>query len=211
VLPLTQRRDVPGFYGTRHRAGMGLAERSDALVIVVSEERGKVTLMSGSKLQQHMADRDQLIKALQQVQSVVRESGASRLRRYLLVDLGLKLAALGLAVLIWSMSYLASGTTIRTVSAPVEFSNVPAGMEITEQSADTLEIQVRGSPWVMDSVSLGKLIANFDLRSLHPGTNTLRLAPGTLDLPPGVAVDRVIPDKIRVVAVRSETRRPQEK
>jgi len=211
VLPLTQRRDVPGFYGTRHRAGMGLAERSDAQVIVVSEERGKVTLMSGSKLQQHMADRDQLITALEQVQSVVRESGASRLRRYLLVDLGLKLAALGLAVLIWSMSYLASGTTIRTVSAPVEFSNVPAGMEITEQSADTLEIQVRGSPWVMDSVSLGKLIANFDLRSLHPGTNTLRLAPGTLDLPPGVAVDRVIPDKIRVVAVRSETRRPQEK
>ena len=211
VLPLTQRRDVPGFYGTRHRAGMGLAERTDALVIVVSEERGKVTLMSGSKLQQHMADRDQLIKALQQVQSVVRESGASRLRRYLLVDRGLKLAALGLAVLIWSMSYLASGTTIRTVTAPVEFSNVPTGMEITEQSADTLEIQVRGSPWVMDSVSLGKLIANFDLGGLHAGANTLRLVPGTLDLPPGVAVDRVIPDKIRVVAVRSETRRPQEK
>ena len=210
VLPLTQRRDVPGFYGTRHRAGMGLAERCDALVTVVSEERGDVTLMYGSKIEL-MHNREQLMTALQQVHRVVRESTVSRLRRYFFVDLRLKLAAAGLAVLIWSMSFLASGTTIRTVTAPVEFSNVPAGMQITEQSADTLEIQVRGSPWVMDSVSPQKLIANFDLRGLHPGTNTLRLVPGTLDLPPGVAVDRVIPDKIRVIAVRSETPRPRER
>lgn len=208
VLPLTQRRDVPGFYGTRHRAGMGIAERCDALVTVVSEERGDVTLMYGSKIQL-IGNREQLMTALQQVQSVVRESTVSRLRRYFFVDLRLKLAAAGLAVLIWSMSFLASGTTIRTVTAPVEFNNVPAGMEITEQSADTLDIQVRGSPWVMDSVSPEKLIANFDLRSVHPGTNTLRLVPGTLDLPPGVAVDRVIPDKIRVIAVRAETERPR--
>ena len=46
VLPLTQRPDVPEQYGTRHRAGMGLAERSDAVVVVSSEERGEVTVMS---------------------------------------------------------------------------------------------------------------------------------------------------------------------
>src|SRR6516162_6757797 len=47
VLPLTGREDVPMEYGTRHRAAIGLAERTDALCIVVSEERGEITVIRG--------------------------------------------------------------------------------------------------------------------------------------------------------------------
>ena len=38
ILPLSHRDDLPSFYGTRHRAALGLAERTDALVLAVSEE-----------------------------------------------------------------------------------------------------------------------------------------------------------------------------
>jgi uncharacterized protein (TIGR00159 family) len=112
VLPLTHRSDLPGYYGTRHRAGMGIAERCDALVTVVSEERGEVTLMHGRKLQ-YMESSDELIAALKEPPT--QGLGPSRLRLFFQTNLRLKLAALGLAGLIWSTSFLASGTTIRTV------------------------------------------------------------------------------------------------
>lgn len=44
ILPVSQNYDIPGDLGMRHRAALGISEHTDALVIIVSEETGKVAI-----------------------------------------------------------------------------------------------------------------------------------------------------------------------
>jgi len=49
-LPLSERQDIRKNFGTRHRASLGMAEQSDAVVLIVSEESGAISLAYDSKL-----------------------------------------------------------------------------------------------------------------------------------------------------------------
>ena len=50
ILPLTSRHDTDKSLGTRHRAAMGMSENSDAVVVVVSEETGVISIANGGHL-----------------------------------------------------------------------------------------------------------------------------------------------------------------
>ena len=63
VLPLTNNNDINKKLGTRHRAGIGLSEVSDALVIIVSEETGVISLAIGGRLTRNY-DKEKLKRTL---------------------------------------------------------------------------------------------------------------------------------------------------
>ena len=60
VLPLSDRAKLPAKFGMRHRAGLGITEKTDALVLVVSEQTGKVVYIKDSEF--HLIDSFAAIK-----------------------------------------------------------------------------------------------------------------------------------------------------
>ncbi len=54
VLPLSRTADLPKKYGTRHRAGLGITEESDAIAVIVSEETGEISLAVEGKLERNL-------------------------------------------------------------------------------------------------------------------------------------------------------------
>lgn len=52
VLPVSESNSIPSRFGLRHRAGLGISEKTDALVIVISEQRGKIVYIKNGQYQQ---------------------------------------------------------------------------------------------------------------------------------------------------------------
>ena len=55
VLPLSESSRLSADLGTRHRAGVGMSEATDAVVVIVSEETGTISVAVGGMLKRHLA------------------------------------------------------------------------------------------------------------------------------------------------------------
>ena len=87
VLPLTQSRNLSKDLGMRHRAGIGLSEESDAVVIIVSEETGAISLAVDGMLKRHLnaAALTQLLHSeliVDEESRTLKERARSRVQKY---------------------------------------------------------------------------------------------------------------------------------
>ncbi len=204
LLPLSHRQDLPSDYGTRHRAAAGLAEDSDALVVVVSEERGAVSVAKGRSLTQ-MADSAMLSWALKKHLNMPDISPARRRERE-----RLKLATAGCVSFlvmagIW-FSFTRSQDTITALNVPIEYVNRPANYDILDTSVDEARLQLVGSSALIKSLAPGQVGVRVDLSKAAEGRNSFPITQADIILPPGVSLNRIQPATIDVTLDLPATR-----
>lgn len=55
ILPISQNQDIPKHFGLRHRAGLGISQETDAKVIIISEERGKISFAHSGNIRANIS------------------------------------------------------------------------------------------------------------------------------------------------------------
>jgi diadenylate cyclase len=145
-LPLAERFEHYGNLGTRHRAALGLAERSDALVVAVSEERGTISVAYGGELRT-LAQSGGLKEDISSVLKERFQQAPTRPWHWLLThNAREKAIAVLFTLLFWAIfvGSQGSGVITRPYEVPLEFQFLPQGYTISEVSRDTIAVIFSG-------------------------------------------------------------------
>lgn len=111
--------------------------------------------------------------------------------------IGLKFLSIALAALIW---LLVSGEQIveRALRIPLEFTNLPARLELVGDTPTIVDVRVRGSSGALSRVATGELVAVLDLRTARPGPRLFHLTGADVRAPFGIEVVQIAPSNVSI-------------
>jgi hypothetical protein len=119
--------------------------------------------------------------------------------------LGLKFVSIALAALLW---LLVSGEQIveRALRIPLEFTNLPAQLELVGDSPTVVDVRIRGSSGGLSRIAAGELVAVVDLRGARPGRRLFHIIGSDVRVPFGIDVVQVTPSSVFLTFEPASTR-----
>jgi diadenylate cyclase len=192
-LPISTSPDIPDQMGSRHRAALGLTEHCDAVVVVVSEERGRVSLAAQSRFLPEPADAGALAESLSRLMRHQAVHPAPEPRRRLGNALAL-FGSLALVLAAWYVVVAGPGTmVIRTV--PVELRALPPDIQADPPRPQEVTVQVHGPRTLIGELAATDVTAWVELGDARLGTRRARVQ---AEAPAGFRVVKIAPPQVSV-------------
>ena len=197
-LPLSPDEGLPKEWGTRHRAALGISERCDAWVVVVSEERGEVSLARRGEMI-HVDSQEKLSQLVTEAvtpYSAPQKKWWEKIRFLLVHRWRAKLVTVLLVSLLWLL--LAGQQDFeQTISVPLETKNLPDQMEILEPLEPIVQITVRGLRKDASSLNGKNVLAKIDLSMARLGRRIFPITRDQILLPNDrIQVVKIEPPKL---------------
>ncbi len=197
-LPLSTSPDVPQQMGTRHRAALGLSERSDAVIVVISEERGEVSLVTTGSLRRIGTPLELIVALDSLLQSETDKPRITQQQRVFSNLLPKASLLLGVCVF-WGLITTRQGQ-ITTVTAPVRLHGVPDNIILLRTLPEEVTVQIKSMSSLTPPQSKLDLTVEVDASKISEGTTALRVNHADIAAPSGMVITTVSPATIRVSA-----------
>ena len=179
--------------GYQTQSSLGLSERCDALVVVISEERGEISVAQGRQMI-HVTNIEQLSKLVQEALASTGPTVKSWPEMIVAITVHrwpIKIAALGLVCLFWLL--LAGQQNFEvTIRVPLEVKNLPEKIEVSEPVNPEIAITVQGLRKDASTLSRRNVHAEVDLSMARLGNRVFRITRDQIVLPN---------DRINVVSI----------
>ena len=200
-LPLSENRDEMKGGGTRHAAALGLAERSDALCLVVSEERGTIGIAARGQLE--ILNASDPGKLSNRIRSYLQHAGPQvNARRVEWRRLGRRLAegllALALALGAWLVLVPGAAVEEAVLQVPVDVENMPEGYALTAVKPSEVEIAVTGLRRALLLASNADFEVVIDAHLVRLGRRTFEVSAQSVRHATGLEVTSVKPEKVKL-------------
>ena len=199
-LPASTNMQMLQSMGMRHSAALGIAERSDALCIVVSEENGTISLAHNEHIRT-LPDVGELHKELERFYEEKFPQPEKRgWTKWVKENIPEKVIALLIAMGLWFVFVFQTGNLRRDFVVPLEYRNLGSNWIIEEQEPREALVTLAGRARAFDLLDPRTLRITLDMSTIKAGTQEAVISDDYVRRPAGLSVIAVTPRRIELTA-----------
>lgn len=195
-LPLSKNTEKLQKTGTRHAAALGLSERTDALCIVVSEERGTVSVARNGyiKVMYNLDELSSMLYSFYQETTPIVESKSWKY--FFARNYREKVIAIVATSLLWFFFVHEARIDYRTYALPVKYENLSAKLVIQELEPYEIEITLSGPRRAFYFFNQNRINISLNLSGAKKGVIKRTITRSDVSSPEGLFIENIQPNQI---------------
>jgi uncharacterized protein (TIGR00159 family) len=205
-LPLSKNFAMLLNRGTRHAAALGLSELSDALCLVVSEEKGTISAARNGELREVGSEQLNLI-----LEKFYSEVNPIKKRRHWFTfftkNYREKAIAIFMAVALWFVFVHESKLVYRTYNVPVKYTTLPSDLRVDDIKPETVKVTFLGPRRAFYFFNEKEVELFLKIPEAKKGIKTVNISESSLKFPKDISLENIEP---RRVLVRIDNVAPKE-
>ncbi len=196
-LPLSNNFKEVGKHGTRHGAALGISEISDALAIVVSEEKGTISVAREGKLKLLNSVEELTVILNRFVKDNFGTEKPNMIRDFIKKDTRLKLLSLACALLLWATFAFRAETIRRVYTLPITFKSLPENTLIEDYSPKDIKITLESRGEVnFQNLGPDSFSLNLESSQLQNGLNQISITENNIRHPLNLNLVNIDPPRV---------------
>ncbi len=196
-LPLSKNFDLLQNLGTRHAAALGLAEVTDALCIVISEERGTISFARSGEL--HQVGQEQILLLLEDFYEEIGPFNSSeKWHSVFTKNYREKALAVFITLTLWFVFVYGSNLNHKTFTIPVEYTELPYGYKVAEINPSEIQVSFLGPRRAFYFFNDKEIRLFLNIPDTSKGVKKVNISESNLAFPKDITLESIEPNSVEV-------------